>query len=289
MNQLKIKKQITNQNELSVALYFREVNRYPMVSLEEEVKLALKIKEGDERAKRKLVEANLRFVISVAKQFQNQGLSFADLINEGNVGLILAADRFDETRGFKFISYAVWWIRQRIIQAISEQARMVRLPLNRLTSLNKIAKAIPYLEQQYEREPTDNELAEYLEVKEEKIAFDSSIRNQQVSFDKPIFEDSGTYLTLYDFIQGESELSPDNEMIIESTKIDILRAIGKLKQRESEILILSFGLNNLKPYNLNQIANMLSMTSERVRQIRHSALINMKRLLLGKKNIYNKY
>lgn len=282
MRQLKITQQITHRDENSVNLYFQEVNKYPMVTVEEEVELSVRIHKGDEKALQKLVEANLRFVISVAKQYQNQGLSFADLINEGNVGLVKAASKFDETRGFKFISYAVWWIRQSIMQAISEQTRIVRLPLNRLASINKISKAIPYLEQQYEREPTNSELAEYLDLKEELITENNSIKHHQVSFDKPIAYNGESDLTLYDLVETESLPSPDNELVSESVKIDVLRALKKLSERESEIISLSYGLNNREIHSLHEIACLLNMSSERVRQIRSAGLLKMKKILSGK-------
>ncbi len=282
MRQLKINQQITNRDANSVIIYLQEVSRYPMISPEEEAELAMKIRNGDELAKKKLVEANLRFVISVAKQFQNQGLSFIDLINEGNVGLVKAADRFDETRGFKFISYAVWWIRQSIMQAIAEQTRIVRLPLNRLAYINKMSKAIPLLEQKYGREPTINEIAEYLEINVEQIETSNIIKQRQISFDKPMTRDGESDFTLYDLVQAEDSITPDDKLIDESIKIDLIRAINKLNERESQILILSFGLNNHKVCSLNEISGLLDITNERVRQIRNSALFKLKRLLSGK-------
>jgi len=282
MRQLKITQQITRREENSVNLYLQEVNKYPMVSAEEEVKLAMKIRNGDEMAIRKLIEANLRFVISVAKQYQNQGLSFADLINEGNVGLVKAAGKFDETRGFKFISYAVWWIRQSIIQAISEQTRIVRLPLNRISIINKISKAIPYLEQLFEREPTNKELADYLEVNEEFIAINNAIRYRQVSFDKPLSHNGESESTLYDIIETDNQPAPDKELISESVKTNIQRALKKLSSKESEVLSLSYGLNNQKVYSLHEIAALLGISGERVRQIRGAGLLRMKKLMSGK-------
>lgn len=282
MRQLKITQQITQRNESSVNLYFQEVNKYPMVSVEEEVELTVRIRNGDDEALQKLVQANLRFVISVAKQYQNQGLSFPDLINEGNVGLVKAAKKFDETRGFKFISYAVWWIRQSIMQAIAEQTRIVRLPLNRLSSINKISKAMNYLEQQYEREPTNGELADYLEVDEELIATNNSIKNRQVSFDKPLNHDGESDFSLYDIVQTDDIPAPDKELISESVKINIQRALSKLNGKESEIISLFYGLNKQKVYSLHEIASRLGISSERVRQIRSSGLLKMKRLLSGK-------
>ncbi len=282
MRQLKITQQITYRDENSVNLYFQEVNKYPMVSVEEEVALSLRIHKGDEIALQKLVEANLRFVISVAKQYQNQGLSFADLINEGNVGLVKAAGKFDETRGFKFISYAVWWIRQSIMQAISEQTRIVRLPLNRLASINKISKAIPYLEQQFEREPTNGEIAEYLDLNENSIAEDNKIKHKQVSFDKPLSHNGESDFSLYDIIETDTIPTPDNGLVSESLRIDLLRAMKKLNEREFIIISMSFGINNNKTYSLDEISNVMNITSERVRQIKSAGLFKLKKIMSGK-------
>ena len=282
MHQLKINKQITRRDENSVNLYLQEVSRYPLVSAEEEVELAIKIRKGDEMAKHKLVKANLRFVISVAKQYQNKGISFIDLINEGNMGLVIAAGRFDETRGFKFISYAVWWIRQSIIQAIAEQTRTVRLPINRLSYINKISKATSFLEQKYEREPTTTELSEYLEINEKSIETNNIIKHFQISFDKPMFREDESNITLYDLVQVENTPSPDYKLVMESTKIDLERAIKRLSKRESDILTFSYGLNNHRVYSLIEIADLLNITTERVRQIKNSSLLKLKNLLLGK-------
>ncbi len=281
MRQLKITQQITHREDKSVNLYFQEVNKYPMVSVEEEVELSVRIHKGDEQALQKLVEANLRFVISVAKQYQNQGLSFADLINEGNVGLVKAAGRFDETRGFKFISYAVWWIRQSIMQAISEQTRIVRLPLNRLASINKITKAIPYLEQQFEREPTNGELADYLELNESVVEENNSIKHRQVSFDKPLAHDGESDFSLYDIIETDGFPSPDSELVNDSLKIDLIRALKKLDKRETKIIAMSYGLNNNEVHSLHEIADVFGMTSERIRQIRNNGLMKIKKIMTG--------
>ncbi|PLX08743.1 MAG: RNA polymerase subunit sigma [Marinilabiliales bacterium] len=286
MRQLKINQKITKRDENSVSMYLQEVSRYPMISPEEEVELAVKIRNGDENAMQKLVEANLRFVISVAKQFQNQGLSLSDLINEGNLGLIKAANKFDETRGFKFISYAVWWIRQSIIQAISEQARIIRLPLNRLTIINKISKATLHLEQEYAREPTNSELAEFLEIQEDQIKINENIKRSHISFDKPLVNNNESNFTLMDLIHADDSHSPDVNLLAESTHTDLIRALEKLSQREARILFLSFGLNNSDSYTLNDIAKEFNMTSERVRQIRCSALIKMK-FLMTNKTLFN--
>lgn len=287
MRQLKITQQITHREENSVNLYFQEVNRYPMVSVEEEVELTVSIRNGDEKALKRLVEANLRFVISVAKQYQNQGLSFADLINEGNMGLVKAAKKFDETRGFKFISYAVWWIRQSIMQAISEQTRVVRLPLNRLSSIKKISKAITHLEQQHEREPTESELAEYLDFTEEEITENNKLKHRQVSFDKPLNVNSESDFSLYDLVQSDSLPSPDSELVVESIKIDLLRALKKLGEREFKIISLTYGLNGNNVHSLHEIAGLLDMSSERVRQIKSAGLLKLKKILSGKTSFHD--
>ncbi len=282
MRQLKITKQITQRDEQSVNLYFQEVNRYPLVSVEEEVALTKKIRNGDEKALQKLVEANLRFVISVAKQYQNQGLSFADLINEGNLGLVKAAGKFDETKGFKFISYAVWWIRQAIMQAISEQTRIVRLPINRLASINKISKAITHLDQQFEREPTDSELADYLEVDEMVITENNKIKQRQVSLDKPLNTEGDSDFSLHDFIVTDDLPSPDKGLINDSLKMDLFRTLKKLNKREYDIISMSYGLNNKEVCSLYEIADALELSSERVRQIRKTGLSKIKKIMRGK-------
>jgi len=250
-----------------------------MISTEEEVELTIRIRNGDEVALKELVVANLRFVISVAKQFQNQGLSFPDLINEGNLGLIRAAKRFDETRGFKFISYAVWWIRQAIIQAISEQIRVVRLPLNRLSSINKISKAIPLLEQEFEREPTDAEIAEHLEMTNNDVSIANKIKSRQISFDKPLSSGSDDDFNLYDLIQTGNIPSPDEDIMRESISTNISRALSKLSEREANILFMSFGLSGSTIYSLQEIAMKYNMSSERVRQIRSNGIQKLQRLL----------
>ena len=279
MRQLKITRQITQRSEASINRYFQEISRYPMISTDEEVELSVQIRNGDENALHRLVLANLRFVISVAKQFQNQGLSFPDLINEGNLGLLRAAKKFDETRGFKFISYAVWWIRQSILQAISEHTRVVRLPLNRLSSIHKISKAIPYLEQEFEREPTDDEIAEYLEMPNNDVSIANKIKNRHISFDKPLSQDGSDEFNLYDLLQTGNIPSPDENIMKESIATNIYRALGTLSEREANILSMSFGLSNTAIYTLQEIAEKYNLTSERVRQIRSSGILKMKRLL----------
>jgi len=279
MRQLKITRQITQRTEASINRYFQEISNYPMISTDEEVELSVQIRNGDEDALHRLVVANLRFVISVAKQFQNQGLSFPDLINEGNLGLLRAAKRFDETRGFKFISYAVWWIRQAILQAISEHTRVVRLPLNRLSSINKISKAIPYLEQELEREPTDDEIAEYLEMPNNDVNIANKIKNRHISFDKPLSQDGNDEFNLYDLIQAGNIPSPDEDVMRESIVTNINRALGKLSEKEANILSMSFGLSDTAIYTLQEIALTYNMTSERIRQIRNKSILKLKRLL----------
>ncbi|MFC2086561.1 RNA polymerase sigma factor RpoD/SigA [Bacteroidota bacterium] len=281
MRQLKITKQITHRNEESVNRYFQEVSKYPMITAEEEFELSSRIRNGDTNALEKLVLANLRFVISVAKQYQNQGLSFADLINEGNFGLVQAAKKFDETRGFKFISYAVWWIRQAIVQAISQQTRIVRLPLNRLSSINKITKAIPYLEQQFERAPLDDEIADFLDLNNEDVKVANKIKRRQISFDMPISKDNDSEFSLYDLIQSGDIPSPDNDLMRESTEINIKRLLNKLSKREAAILTMSFGLCSTAVYSMHDIAVKYDMSTERIRQIRNRGLLKLKNLLKG--------
>ncbi len=279
MRQLKITKQITQRAEGSINRYFQEISKYPVISAEEEVDLTIRIKSGDKIALDKLVVSNLRFVISVAKQYQNQGLSFSDLINEGNVGLVKAAKKFDETRGFKFISYAVWWIRQSIIQAISDQTRIVRLPLNRISSINKITRAIPFLEQEFEREPTNDEIAGYLDLTDEEVKQANDIRKRQISFDSPMSGDAESDFNLYDVVQTGNIPSPDNKSMMESLVTNIKRALSKLSKREAEILTMSFGLFNTPIYSLHDIALEYDMSSERIRQIKSRGLLKLKMLL----------
>jgi len=287
LRQLKISQQITQRDEITVARYFLEVNKYEMISPEEEVDLTVRIRKGDDIALQKLVEANLRFVISVAKQYQNQGLSFADLINEGNVGLVKAASKFDETRGFKFISYAVWWIRQSIIQAISEQTRVVRLPMNRLSTISKVSKATAYLEQKLERDPTNNELADFLDIEENLILESNKLKARQQSFDKPITSDSDSSLCLYDVIENTYFPSPDSDLVYDSVKINLQRAINKLDKREAQIINLLFGTNNNKTHSLDEIAELLNISSERIRQIKASGLKKLKAVISGKDSFYD--
>ena len=282
MRQLKISQQITQRNGEAVNRYFQEINKYPMISAEEEVELAVRIRKGDHEALEKLVVANLRFVISVAKQYQNQGLSFPDLINEGNLGLVKAASKFDETRGFKFISYAVWWIRQSIITAISDQTRIVRLPLNRLSDIKKISKASSYLEQEFEREPTETEIAGHLEMTDRAVETTNQIKLRQLSFDSPLKQDSDSDLKLYDVVQKNNLPPPDDVLMAESIQTNLSRVLKKLSKREAGILIMSYGLFGTPTHNLHDIALKYGMSSERVRQIRATSLIRLKNLLKGR-------
>lgn len=282
MRQLKITKQITQRTDESINRYFQEINKYAMITAEEEVELSMRIRNGDSDALNKLVVSNLRFVISVAKQYQNQGLSFPDLINEGNLGLVKAAGKFDETRGFKFISYAVWWIRQSMVQAISDQTRIVRLPLNRLSSINKIANAIPFLEQEFQREPTDIEIAEYLDLTNDEVKLANNIKKRQVSFDMPLSPDVNNEFSLYDLVQTGNVPSPDNGILNESVLTNIKRALNKLSNREAEVLTMSFGLCGTPIYSMNDMALKYNMSTERIRQIRSKGLYKLKALLKGK-------
>jgi RNA polymerase primary sigma factor len=282
MRQLVITKQITNRSEESINRYFQEINKYDLISAEEEVDLAVRIRGGDMNALEKLVVSNLQFVVSVAKQYQNQGLSFSDLINEGNLGLVKAASKFDETRGFKFISYAVWWVRQSIVQAISEQTRIVRLPLNKVSSINKISRAISKLEQQFSREPTDSEISELLDMKEEDVAIVNDIKKRTLSFDSPLPQSNDSDFSLYDLVQSGFIPSPDNGVLNESTIINLKRALSKLSKRESTIIMMSFGLFNTPSYSLHDISEEFNMTAERVRQIKTRALSRLKTMLKDK-------
>jgi len=282
MRQLKIIRQITDRQNDSINRYFHEISKYELIPAEEEAELAARIKKGDMDAMERLVTANLRFVVSVAKQYQYKGLSLPDLINEGNVGLVKAAYKFDPTRGFKFISYAVWWIRQSIIQAISEQSRIVRLPLNRLSNINKIAKAIACLEQDYQREPTDQEIAEQLDISEVDIRISNLIKKNQLSFDAPISSDCDDGVCLYDVTSAENFPSPDTGLLNESLKIDIARALKKLSSREASIITMSFGLNNSPRRSLHEISQEHGMSSERIRQIRQSVFHKLKHIMREK-------
>jgi len=274
MRQLKIIKQVTNRDTASLEKYLQEIGKVSLISAEEEVALAQRIKQGDKIALEQLTKANLRFVVSVSKQYQNQGLSLPDLINEGNLGLIKAAQRFDETRGFKFISYAVWWIRQSILQALAEQSRIVRLPLNRIGAINKINKAHAKLEQEYEREPNIRELSDMLQLDEGEII--DSIKNagRHISVDAPLAADED--ISLLELMKSDDGKSPENELINDSLKIEIERAISTLTFREANILRLFYGLGNIIPKTLDEISMEYELTRERVRQIKEKAIRRLK-------------
>ena len=275
MRQLKITKQVTNRETASLDKYLQEIGRVDLITAEEEVELARKIKQGDESALNRLVKANLRFVVSVSKQYQNQGLSLPDLINEGNLGLIKAAQRFDETRGFKFISYAVWWIRQSILQALAEQSRIVRLPLNKIGSINKINKAYAKLEQQLEREPTADEVAVTMDLMPQEVF--ETLRNsgRHVSMDAPLsINDEGG--SMYDVMEEKDSLSPDKELLIDSLRQEIERSLNTLTTREADVVRLYFGLNGTTSLTLEEIGARFDLTRERVRQIKEKAVRRLK-------------
>jgi RNA polymerase primary sigma factor len=274
MRQLKIIKQITNRETQSLDKYLQEIGRVSLITSEEEVELAKRIREGDDVALEKLTKANLRFVVSVAKQYQNYGLTLGDLINEGNLGLIKAAKRFDETRGFKFISYAVWWIRQSIMQSLAEQSRVVRLPLNRVSGLNKISKAFSDLEQKFQREPSTEELAETIGVTEEEIFQNQKHAGRHVSVDAPFHD--GEDNSLLDVLSDANEDRPDSELMLDSLKSEIARALSKLTIRESEVVKLYYGLDGNSPMNLEELGERLNLTRERVRQIKEKATRRLK-------------
>jgi RNA polymerase primary sigma factor len=270
MRQLKISKQITNRESQSLDKYLQEIGKVDLLTPDEEVELAKRIREGDQLALEKLTKANLRFVVSVAKQYQNQGLSLGDLINEGNLGLIKAAQRFDETRGFKFISYAVWWIRQSILQALAEQSRIVRLPLNRVGSLNKISKTFSDLEQKYEREPSPDELAEVLDVTTAEVVDTLKISGRHVSMDAPFVQ--GEENSLLDVLENDSEVTPDAALMNDSLRKEVQRALSTLTQREADVITLYFGLNGEHSMTLEEIGEKFNLTRERVRQIKEKAI-----------------
>lgn len=267
---VRITKQFTNRESQSLDKYLQEIGKVDLLTAQEEIDLAIRIRKGDTEAFEKLAKANLRFVVSVAKQYQNQGLSLGDLINEGNLGLIKAAKRFDETRGFKFISYAVWWIRQSILQALAEQSRIVRLPLNRIATLNKIGRAYSNLEQEYEREPSTAELATALHIDTNEVAETLKISGKQVSMDAPFAQ--GEENSLLDVIENDDLPSPDNSLMSESLKTEIGRALSSLSEREAEVIKLYFGLGTESPNTLEEIGERFNLTRERVRQIKEKAI-----------------
>lgn len=286
MRQLKITKQVTNRETKSLNNYLQDVSKIDLITADEEVELAQRIQKGDERALNELTRANLRFVISVAKQYQNQGLSLSDLINEGNVGLVKAARRFDETRGFKFISYAVWWIRQSILQAIAEHARTVRLPLNKIGEISKINKAIVYLQQVHERKPTASEIAKYLDISTEKVEISLKNVNRSLSMDAPFAEGENDN-NLYDVLSSSESPKPDRELMQESLSIEIDRALDTLTEKEAEVVRLNYGLGNQPAMTLQEIGDIFDLSRERVRQIREKAIKRLRHT--SKSKILMKY
>lgn len=269
MRQLKISKSITNRESASLDKYLQEIGHEELLSTDQEVELAQRIRKGDKRALERLTKANLRFVVSVAKQYQNQGLSLPDLINEGNVGLIKAAEKFDETRGFKFISYAVWWIRQSILQAIAEQSRLVRLPLNQVGSVNKITRELNKFEQEHERKPSVDEIAERVDLPEDKIADAMKANSRHVSMDAPIAD--GEDSSMIDFLSGDSS-NTDRELAIESLKAEVSRILKLLSDKEQKVLRAFFGIDGSPEMTLDEIGEKYNLTRERVRQIKEKAL-----------------
>ena len=269
MRQLKISKSITNRESASLDKYLQEIGHEELLTTDQEVELAQRIRQGDKRALERLTKANLRFVVSVAKQYQNQGLSLPDLINEGNVGLIKAAEKFDETRGFKFISYAVWWIRQSILQAIAEQSRLVRLPLNQVGSVNKITRELNKFEQEHERKPSVDEIAERVDLPEDKIADAMKANSRHVSMDAPIAD--GEDSSMIDFLAGDSS-NTDRELAIESLKAEVSRILKLLTDKEQKVLRAFFGIDGSPEMTLDEIGEKYNLTRERVRQIKEKAL-----------------
>jgi RNA polymerase primary sigma factor len=274
VRQLKITKQITNRESQSLDKYLQEIGRIDLITSEEEVQLAVRIRAGDEIAIQKLTNANLRFVVSVAKQYQNNGLTLGDLINEGNLGLIKAASRFDETRGFKFISYAVWWIRQSILQALAEQARIVRLPLNRVSSLNKLSRTFSALEQKFQREPSYEELSQSLGVTEDEVMLSYEISSRHLSLDAPFV--NGEENSLLDTLTNNSEVTPETKLMVDSLQGEVARALATLTARESDIICYYYGLNGVESLTLEEIGEKFNITRERVRQIKEKATTRLK-------------
>ena len=274
MRQLKITKQVTNRETASLDKYLQEIGKVDLITADEEVELAQRIKAGDQIALEKLTKANLRFVVSVAKQYQNQGLTLPDLINEGNLGLIKAAQRFDETRGFKFISYAVWWIRQSILQALAEQSRIVRLPLNKIGSINKINKTYAFLEQSHERPPSAEEIAKELDMTINDVKESMKNSGRHVSMDAPLVE--GEDSNLYDVLRSGESPNPDRDLLHESLRTEIERALETLTPREADVIRLYFGLGNQHPMTLEEIGETFDLTRERVRQIKEKSIRRLK-------------
>jgi RNA polymerase primary sigma factor len=280
MRQFKINKQVTNREDSSVDKYLNEIAKFKLITAEEEVDLASRIHKGDLNARDRLINANLRFVISVSKQYQNQGLSLSDIINEGNLGLIKAAERFDETMGFKFISYAIWWIRQSIMQALAENIRIVRLPLNRISQINKIKKSIVELEQKYEREPTILEITQALELTPNDVTVAIKNTGRHFSMDTPFVQ--GEEGNLYDVLLNEDASSPDKELLTDSLRKDIERVLDKLAPREADIIKFYFGLNSNHARTLAEISEEYNLTIERVRQIKARAIKKIKCTTIGR-------
>jgi RNA polymerase primary sigma factor len=276
MRQLKIAKQVTNRETASLDKYLLEIGRVDLITAEEEVELARRIKQGDQKALERLTKANLRFVVSVSKQYQNQGLSLPDLINEGNVGLIKAAQRFDETRGFKFISYAVWWIRQSILQALAEQARIVRLPLNKIGTINKINRAFSELEQKFERPPSAEELGEFLDMTTDEVRQSLSNAGRHVSMDAPLKDGDESSSSMLDVMENEDLPGPENELMKESLRSEIERSLSTLTHREGDVVRLYYGLGGRPPMTLEEIGTQFDLTRERVRQIKEKAIRRLK-------------
>ena len=276
MRQLKITKQVTNRETASLDKYLQEIGRVDLITAEEEVELAKKIRAGDRKALDRLTKANLRFVVSVSKQYQNQGLSLPDLINEGNLGLIKAAERFDESRGFKFISYAVWWIRQSILQALAEQARIVRLPLNKIGTINKINRAFSELEQQLERPPSADELAEFLDLSVSEIRTSLQNNSRHVSMDAPLVDGDESSSSMYDLLPNDGLPGPERALVVESLQKEIERSLSTLTSREGEVVRMYFGLNGKSTMTLEEIGERFDLTRERVRQIKEKAIRRLK-------------
>ncbi len=275
MRQLKITKQVTNRESKSLEKYLQDVSKLPLITADEEVELAQQIRMGDKKALDKLVSANLRFVISVAKQYQNQGLKLSDLINEGNIGLVKAAKRFDETRGFKFISYAVWWIRQSILKSLAEQSRVVRLPLNRINTISKVKKAMSSLEQKHQRYPSNQELAKELDLTVDNI--EESVRNasKNLSMDAPIKE--GETSNLYSLVANKESTSPDKKLLLESLRSDVDKALDRLTEKEANIVRLYYGIGSFDSTSLFEIGEIFDLTRERVRQIKDRAIKRLRK------------
>ena len=270
MRQLKITKQVTNRESLSLDKYLQDISKLTLITADEEVELAQRIRLGDQSALDKLVTSNLRFVVSVAKQYQNQGLTLPDLINEGNAGLVKAASRFDETRGFKFISYAVWWIRQAILQALAEQARVVRLPLNKIGSINKINKAYSFLEQSYQRPPSSEEIAAELDMTLSDVKLSMKNSGRHVSMDAPLRE--GEDFSLYDVVSAIDSPRPDSDLMADSLKLEINRALDTLSSKEGDVIKLYYGLGGELPMSLDEIGVTFELSRERVRQIKEKGI-----------------